>query len=555
MRPDPLSQERNRFLDALERESFTGAYLALGGLHRLFQDAPELADAESVSALERLILSSRFSRRRQAFFLYRAAADILVSLLDADRSTGGSCGCPDVRQILGTLNNILQTTHGPPHRAMAEAVGTLPLGIAGPHLPGMDDKNPPVMGWRSFLEHSGISGTPVPEFVGRSLIIGQPGDDQVLVVKLARPEDRPESLCRESLWADVIGSRRHRFSERFDIPRPLRVLGSRIFRLMRPPVPKTVSTALHPKGYAMAFRVHREYFAYPNGHHPGDTLPEARFLQVLCRNARLMGQLSAMGVLHTAPIPLFHNRVQRRRRSDLGIYEWHRGGRLDRWLFSCRYPNFGLTGIRDFEHFSSLNGSVRELYRSIGTHLLGLLLVAASYFRHKEPGRYGFDTAGRPVDVRHLFDRPLFETLVQGIFANYYAGFVNREYSNRQGLGIDRLVDRMIEEMGVDRHMEEILRTADQDQMSDEAFREHLRRRGLGEADISRFRKGEREIVLHTGPHLGGFNQAISLPELIHFLETTAAICIVHRFLADRRASAFTPEASGGRLYPSERHA
>lgn len=537
MSANPHTPERKRLLDSLGLESFTGAYLSVGALSRMFQDAPALADADSISALGRLILTARFSHKRQAFFLYRAAADILVSLLAGDGDNGQGIGLPRVRQIMEILDSILQTTHGHPHRATAEAVGTLPLGIAGPPFPEMPGKKAPLIGWRAFLKHCELSDVPMPGIAGRSLIVAPSGTDQVLVVKLARTEDRPESLRRESLWADIIRSRRHFFSGRFDIPRPQRVMGSRLFRLTRPPVPRSAAAALHPAGYAMAFWAHREYFAYPNSHRPDTALAEARFLRVLCRNARLLGQLSGMGVLHTAPIPLFHNRVQRRRRSDFGVYEWHRGGRLDRWLTSCRYPNFGLTGIRDFEHFSSVGGSVRELYQTIGTHLLGLLLVAASYFRHKQPDTFGFETSGQPVDVRHLFDKPLFEALVQGIFKNYYSGFTAQDFQDDHRLSIDALVCRMIEEMGVDRHMEEILRTADQEQMSDEDFRKHLRGRGLDARAISGFRKGEREIVLHTGPHLGGFNQPISLPELIHFLETAASLCIVHRFISQRRSS------------------
>ncbi|WP_373499876.1 SidJ-related pseudokinase [Desulfococcus sp.] len=528
MSVDPRIPERNRLLAALDREGFTGAYLAVGGLNRLFQEAPGLADADSSAALGRVILSGRFSREHQAFFLYRAAADILVSLLDG----GGHEKSPPTLQI---LDAVLETTQGHPHRAAAEAVGALPLSISGPAVPETPGGGEPVIGWRAFLDHAGIPGAMTTGIAGRSLILAKPGTDEVLAVKLARPEDRPESLCRESVWADLIGARRHRFCGRFDIPRPQPVMGRRLFRLSRPPAPRAGSTPLHPGGFAAAFWVHREYFTYPNSHHPEQALPEARFLDILCRNALLLGQLSGMGVLHTAPIPLFHNRIQRTRRSDLGVYEWHRGGRLDRWLFSCRYPNFGVTGVRDFEHFSSLNGSVRGLYRAIGTQLLGLLLVAGSYFRNKQPDRFGFDPGGRPVDVRHLFDPPLLDALVRGIFSHFYEGFVGRAYLGSHRLRTQGLVDRLIEEMGVDRHMEEILRTADQDRMSDEAFRAHLLGRGLDAAGIAGLRKGARDIVLHTGPHLGGFNQQISLPELIHFLETAAAICIAHRFAAARR--------------------
>jgi len=523
--------ERNRLLDALDHESFSGAYLAVGGLRRLFQDAPQLADSGSVDRLGRLILTAGFSRERQAFFLYRSAAELLIALLNGG---GGRRSAPDQgrrRQILDIFDFVLQTTQGPPHRAAAEAAGTLPLGICGPALPEPPEGALPCIGWRTFLQRAGAAGSPLYRTAGRSLVVALQGTDEVLVAKLARHGDHPASLFREAAWAELIRSRRHRFFGRFDIPRPLTIQGSPLFRLQRSSLPHADAAALHPMGFAVAFRVHRDYFYYPNSRRPDAALAAPDLLRVLCRNARLLGQLSAMGIVHTAPIPLFHNRTQQHRRSDLGVYAWHRGGRLDRWLLSSRHPNFGLSGIRDFEHFESVSGSARGLYRAIGTHLLGLILVAASFFRHKEPDRVGFDASGGPVDVRHLFDPSLFEVLVKGIFRHYYAGFVGREFPAGAPIDVGRLVSRMIEEMGVDRHMEETLRTADQENMSDIAFREHLLERGLSDEEISGLRRGEREIVLHTGPHLGGFNQPISLPELIHFMETSAAICVAHRYL------------------------
>ena len=69
-----------------------------------------------------------------------------------------------------------------------------------------------------------------------------------------------------------------------------------------------------------------------------------------------------MGIVHTAPIPLFHNRAQAWRREDRGIYEWPRGGRLDRWLSSSRHPNIAASGLRDFEHLASIRRPGRQLY-------------------------------------------------------------------------------------------------------------------------------------------------------------------------------------------------
>ena len=132
------------------------------------------------------------------------------------------------------------------------------------------------------------------------------------------------------------------------------------------------------------------------------------FYEIITRNARLLGHLAASGILHTAPIPLFHNRVQSERRNDNGLYEWPRGGRLDQWLNSCRFPNIGKSGIRAFEHFITFNGSSRKLYEFIGTHIFSLILIAGSYFRNHDIYKMGFDDSENPIDARNLFDKSRF---------------------------------------------------------------------------------------------------------------------------------------------------
>jgi hypothetical protein len=42
-------------------------------------------------------------------------------------------------------------------------------------------------------------------------------------------------------------------------------------------------------------------------------------------------------------------------------------------------------------------------------------------------------------------------------------------------------------------------------------------------------KKGIKDIVVLTGPHLGTFNERISLPELVESVETMAALCITGR--------------------------
>ena len=178
----------------------------------------------------------------------------------------------------------------------------------------------------------------------------------------------------------------------------------------------------------------------------------------------MLGRLSGLGIIHSAPIPLFHNRVQAGRRRDLGLYEWFRAGRLDRWLESCAYPNMGATGLRDFEHLEVFKGSNMKLYRSIGNHFLSLFLVTGSFFRNKKRDRVGLDHNGNPVDVRYLFEGKV------------------------------------------------------------------LKERWMNDEDILRLTKGKSDITLLTGPHLGGFNRPISLPEMIECISTMSALCMVGKF-------------------------
>jgi hypothetical protein len=247
-----------------------------------------------------------------------------------------------------------------------------------------------------------------------------------------------------------------------------------------------------------------------------------------------MGLLTGSGILHTAPIPLFHNRIQRHRRDDQGRYQWYRAGRLDRWLTSCAFPNMGVSGLRDFEHLVPHCGNNLALFREIGSHFLSLLLVVGAYFRNADPARVGFDPWGRPVDARDLFDRHLLARLVRSIFSNYYKGFTGREAKPSQCPDIERLCERMIAEMGRDHHMVEMLRSVDQKEMDPESFLSFLREGGMSEEEIARQKKGACDIELASGPHLGNFNRQISLPELTDAVGVMAALCMDGRYLLER---------------------
>lgn len=284
------------------------------------------------------------------------------------------------------------------------------------------------------------------------------------------------------------------------------------------------------QSHGIAFFANSDYFTYPNEHCQITNTLFTDFQNIISQNAWLLGNLTASGIIHTAPIPLFHNRVQRHRRADRGIYEWPRGGRLDRWLSSSQYPNMGITGIRDFEHIIPFTGSTRQLYEIIGTHMLSLVLVIGSYFRNKKPDLVGLDKKGHPVDTRHLFNPDWFGALIQTLFHSYYKGFTGTEFQGDQLFQSGTLTLSLIEEMGVDRHMEEVLRAGDIQTMNDKILCQYLVERGYHTNDMAHIRKLKKDVVINTGPHLGGFNQRISVPGLISFLETVSALCIWGKF-------------------------
>ncbi len=526
MPADLLIRDRER-LEGTVRDpaaGFMDRYMAVFNLKAFSENYPERTAPETVEALETVLKETSFAGQRRGFFLFREAADALASVLARAPETGLG------RQAHAALIDRLDLAGGEAHQAAAEALGRLPFPVCGPRMDAAAPAGVPAMSWHKLPALRGFACAGPPAFLGRSLLIPIDQKGKVLVLKMARPEDAPDALAAETRWMALLASGKYEYGDRFDIPEPLRVGDGFVFRV--PDLPRNGSGGenLHPARYAVGYIARRSYFSYPNRADKGAPMAPRGFKDVMCKNAWLFGRLAAEGIIHSAPVPLFHNRIQRHRRRDLGLYEWFRGGRLDRWLASCDYPNFGPTGLRDFEHFTSIKRLDRNLYRAMGNHFLGLMLVAGSYFRNKDPERSGLDASGKPVDARDLFDPDLLAEILHGVFHQYYEGFAGEAYRETPPLDIPLLARRMIEEMGVDRYTEEIFRAADQARMDDAAFRRFLESQGFSGAEIAGFQKGERDIVIRSGPHLGGFNRRISLPEMIAAVEIMTALCIAGRF-------------------------
>ncbi len=508
---------------------FMTLYFAVYHLLSLTESNPSVITPTTIKSLENLMQSPKYASQRQGLFLFRHIAQTLSNMISALPES-------DIAEIAyESLIHVLRSTHGHAHRTAAEAMGALPLNIEPPEMENPEPVNGvPRADLNTLLAHSRIRARRSPKFFGRTLIIEDSDTDNLMAVKFARSGETPDHLMLEPLWMERMNGFRDWFSTRFDIPEVLKINGRRIFRVTPLSGIAVSGLNLHPKRYAAAYIANRDYFTYPNHANGNGAGSGERFLEIMNRNARLLGTLTARGLIHSAVIPLFHNRVQIERRRDTGLYEWYRAGRLDRWLESCDYPNFGLSGIRDFEHFTPHDGSGKTLYRQIGSHFLSIMLVCGSFFRNRDKYRKGFDASGNPIDARDLFDRDLLKSLVTGSFENYYEGFTGRSFSGVLPVDTELLITRMIDEMGVDRHMVEMLRIADQEAMSAESFRNFLLERKYTPQEIDLLEQGRSDIAVSSGPHLGGFNEPISLPELIEAVETMAALCVSGKYINEK---------------------
>jgi len=519
------------------RRDFTTTYMRVANLQYIICQQPEIIRESTVAALCQVLEGTEHIRQRQVFFLFKKAADALAAIVSEptpNESAARACQA---------LSRLLSARTGHPFRAVAEAMGSLPLVTPCPDPDFSKDETIPVL---ELSDLSTLLQDPLPEncyWAGRSLIMEDPRTpEHRIVIKFARPGQPNTELAAEIGWMQYLAGLLLPEGERLVLPEPLSGENPAVLRITDQAIDTEEMPDIDGQRHAICFRVHRSYFSYPN-HPRNSTGPgEAQYpmisrtacRRVLSHNARLFGLLAARGIVHTAPIPLFHNRVQRHRREDRGLYEWRRGGRLDQWLASCRYPNISRSGIRDFEHFSAFEGPARRLYAHIGSHVFSLVLVAGSYCRNHDPARVGLDASGEPVDARDLFDPAWLQQVLQDVFNSYYEGFTGCPPTGSPPCDMEGLCARLIEEMGVDRHMEEILRGAEQQTMTREEFDAFLAARGFSRQAIAMLEKGRQDIQILTGPHLGGFNQRISVPELTEYAAALAALCIMDRYLSQR---------------------
>lgn len=504
------------------QRDFTVTWLTARDLRREAERLGAAVPERTVRALETILTNFTHDAQKNAHHLYKEAALGLACLLRPE--TGGDpSGPPELAsRALAVLDAMLREGTRKARLAVAEVLGGL-VSVPACRAPEpFDPARVRPASLSSVLSLAGASGE--PRRAGRSLLWDLP-DGRLLVVKRARADEDGMGLALEAAWMERLS--REDFPVRFDLPRPLTVEGATLFALEGRADP-----GLHRRGLAMAYLAPADYFVYPNELPCGGRPEREAFAEMWLRAARLFGCLAGRGVVHEDPIPLFHNRTAQGRRGDQGVYDWRRLGRLDQWLGSCRHPNFGASGLRDLEHLAVWRGEGRGLYRNMGNALLALLLVAGSWFRAGERCLLGQDLSGRPADARHLFDADFLCGLIGGALREMSLGFSGLPWNGPLPFDVAHLARRMREEMGVDRHMEELFRAEDQSRLSRAEFEDFLVSRGVMPEAAAGMEQGRDDIPLQTGPHLGRFNSQTSLPELNEFVACAAGRIIAGRYLA-----------------------
>lgn len=492
--------------------SFASHFMTLQNVKELIKEDPKKIDIHLIGLIEKILKYKKHDKQKLASILYREAAYLLKEI-------SVNINDPKLKHLsLSILKNFSKNILNSSSYPASFALGTLPIKVKGPKIEKYCIPETIYLTCQEdIFKRSGFRGGK-KIIRGRSSLFLFNNSNKVLVFKFAKTKKDLKNLATEVNW--ILYLKENGWDKLFYVPNLIDLKGNFIFSFNdnQPPF--------------ICFLVPKEYFVYPNGLGLKSKLSHQEFLIILEKNAKLLGKLMNNGIIHTAVIPLFHNRTQRNRRTDGGVYLWDRGGRLDRWLESSLYPNIGASGIRDFEHLESFQGDNRRIFfREMGNQILSLILIIGSYFRMKDPSRIGITKDGYITDARDLFSKQLFKKAIHLATSNYFEGFNGYKLDDIPFDQMDYLVERLIEEMGMDKYMEEIIRVEDQHAMSDKEFEKILAQYGYTEEQIKTIKKGEKDITIQSGPHLGEFNGRISVPELIEFVAAATALVISSKYV------------------------
>lgn len=132
--------------------------------------------------------------------------------------------------------------------------------------------------------------------MGRSLLWQLKGKNKLLVFKFAKNKQDTKNLLTEVKWLKLL--KKLGWVNKFEIPGEITINDRSIFNMNEYRFP------------FISFFVSPDYFYYPNGLGINSNVLERDFLKIISKSAKILGKLTGSGIIHTAVIPLFHNRTR-----------------------------------------------------------------------------------------------------------------------------------------------------------------------------------------------------------------------------------------------------
>ncbi|MBL7073447.1 MAG: hypothetical protein ISS33_06740 [Candidatus Omnitrophica bacterium] len=280
-----------------------------------------------------------------------------------------------------------------------------------------------------------------PQKIDRKLILILSNGDE-LVLKLCRKNESREriDLAVEAHRLEYFNENKKYFEIESVPPKVISINGKYLFHFKKMPLELT---GISSCGIAYVIKKNKRILL-------NDTRLAPRVLyQKAMIGIKDLAKFTRCGLIHTALIPMFHNREEDR------VYQWYwryftrcgdyllggGAGRFDRWLLNCKYPNWMFYGVNDMEHME-YNPEIDSIHlrNEIGNHLLSWSLVVGSYYRN----RSGFLGMERK-----------FKTLLKDGFNSYYKEFTGRESPLDSLINWEDLTLEMITYMKKDRWKED----------------------------------------------------------------------------------------------------
>ncbi|MGM0643409.1 MAG: hypothetical protein ACQETC_06500, partial [Thermodesulfobacteriota bacterium] len=266
-----------RLLD--EGLDFSASYMAVKDIRSNLEAIPETLTRQTFDSISRTLLSRRFDKQKQAFFLHREIVQTLVSAPFIHNS-------PFKADSIRFLRGLLFNGNRDKKRAIYESLGSLDLKHDCRRFGIEPCRRAPELSVDAIFKKLGALNPEAAYWKGRSLLQIQP-DGGICAVKFAKSGEEALKLHKEAVWMTRFDNFSMPSGLRFDPPSPLAVQGRPLF---------AIRNGYKGFSHAIAYTAPADYFDYPNCTGIIQKYSKERIRDVFSRNAWLLGKLASMGV-------------------------------------------------------------------------------------------------------------------------------------------------------------------------------------------------------------------------------------------------------------------